>query len=829
MATVSRRTVLGSMGALAAGPMIGRPQTHQSLGAEDAASAPVPTIPAVQQWTSGSGAFRFTSATRLVVDVAAAGALTLTAATVSDDLAEVSGRRLSPVQLSTPSPGDIFLTLSTADPDLGTEGYRLTIGDTIRIEARAAAGVFYGTRTVLQLLRVSSTVAAGTIRDWPRYPERGLLVANENKQFTSRWWRDQVRELAFLKMNMLWLYVGYPKATVSEMAAVAEFARRYHVTVIPQFNMPGHLEGVPGRPYLRGNPARGVPDRPQSLDLSIQAGYDWARSKLDELVPAIDSPYWHTGADEYLIGGRYEDYPQLQTYAKLHYGSAATARDTVYGFVGRVNDAVRARGRTLRIWNDGIYPNAVVPISQNVLIEHWLDSGRSAAELLGSGYRLQNCHLKQLYYDVGGPSVLDPAVVYDQFRVGAFHGSAVADDHPGLLGAKAHVWVPVGTSIGEAEIGATLSAPLRSLAQITWGSPKTAPRYGDFVPLINQVGHAPGTGYWLSDTSGLPGRAFVKATEQHVLASAGTTGGILHWRYRSSLVAERWAGPVVSGQPVGFQHGEEHHVFARTVDDSLAHWTGAPGQLDDLPRLDDWGAAPGTVRSAPAGCAYGDQQHVFYRNANGGLEHRFHDRSSGAVVTENWGGELIGGPIALTFLDELHVFGSGPDGTVRHWWYSPRQTTTPLRETWGPAAAVASGLAGYAIGDQVHLFFRGPTNRLTHYFHDRSDNNLVRQDWGGELAGDPAAYVFGAEQHVFGRGPDDSLRHWFSTPGMAQPPARDTWTGPGPVTSSPAGYAIGNQQHVYFRRADGSLGHRFWDSAQRRLVVDDWPGSIPVG
>ncbi|GAB3830467.1 glycoside hydrolase family 20 zincin-like fold domain-containing protein [Kribbella italica] len=827
MTELNRRTVLGSIGAVAVGPMIGH-LPGSRLPSSAAVVAALPTIPAVQSWTPGAGTFRFTSTTRLIVDITTASGLGTTAATFSDDLVEVCGRRLSPVQLAAPAAGDIFVSLSTADTGLGPEGYRMTIGDTIRIEARTARGAFYGTRTALQLLRTSSTVAAGTIRDWPRYAERGLLIANENKQFSSRWWQDQIRELAFLKLNLLWLYVGYPKAPAGEMAAVAEFARRYHVTVVPQFNMPGHLDGVPGRPYLKGNPARGIPDRPQSLDLSIQAGYDWADAKLSQLVPAIESPYWHTGADEYMIGARYEDYPQLATYARQHYGPSASARDTVYGFINLVNDTVRAQGRTLRIWNDGIHPNAVVPIATNVQIEHWLDSGRSAADLLAAGYQLQNCHLKQLYYDVGGVNAFEPAVVYDQFKVGTFHGSSVPDDHPGLLGAKGHVWIGVGTTVGEAEIGRSIAPSLRSLAQVTWGSPKPAPRYVDFAPLAGRVGHAPGSGFWLSDAAGLPGRAFVKPDEQHVLAAAGPVGGVLHWRYRESLVAERWPGPVVTGQPVGYRHGEEHHVFARLTDDSLAHWTGGPGQLDELPHLDSWGTVAGSVLSDPAGCAYSDQQHVFYRGSTGALEHRFRDRSSGTVVSESWGGELTGAPIVITFLDELHVVGAGPDGAVRHWWYTPRQTTSPQRETWGAGAAVASGLAGYAIGDQLHVYFRSPAGHLMHYFHDRSDNRLLQQDWGGELTGDPVAYTFGAEQHVFGRGPDDSLRHWFSTPGMPQPPARDTWTTPGVVTSGPAGYAVGNQQHVYFRANDGRLGHRFWDSVGRRIVVDDWPGAIPV-
>ena len=66
-------------------------------------------------------------------------------------------------------------TLDPAGSFGGEEGYRFNIADRIEIIAGTAVGSFYGTRTLLQLLRQNYTIGAGNARDWPDYNERGLI------------------------------------------------------------------------------------------------------------------------------------------------------------------------------------------------------------------------------------------------------------------------------------------------------------------------------------------------------------------------------------------------------------------------------------------------------------------------------------------------------------------------------------------------------------------------------------------------------------------------------------------------------------------------------
>src|SRR5581483_6951405 len=163
------------------------------------------SVPALQQWTAGSGSYSFTTASRIVVDPAYASTLNPEATTFATDLGALAGRTISVVQQATAATGDIFLTLGGTD---AAEGYTMTVGSSVRIQASTAAGAFYGTRTVLQLLHISLTISAGTAHDWPVKPERGLMVDQGRKFFTVDWLAKHIKELSYLKLNVFHFHLS---------------------------------------------------------------------------------------------------------------------------------------------------------------------------------------------------------------------------------------------------------------------------------------------------------------------------------------------------------------------------------------------------------------------------------------------------------------------------------------------------------------------------------------------------------------------------------------------------------------------------------------------
>ncbi|HLG76181.1 MAG TPA: glycoside hydrolase family 20 zincin-like fold domain-containing protein, partial [Ktedonobacteraceae bacterium] len=166
------------------------------------------TIPAIQEWSSGTEIFTLTSTSRILLDPVDAPQLQTTADVFADDVRLLCGFLPAIAVARHGLPGDILCSLASTDETLGTDGYQLTINDRITITARTSHGVFYGTRTVLQLLKQGPTIPGGIARDWPVYPERSLMVDVGRKYFSIQWLENHIRELAFLKYNYFHLHLS---------------------------------------------------------------------------------------------------------------------------------------------------------------------------------------------------------------------------------------------------------------------------------------------------------------------------------------------------------------------------------------------------------------------------------------------------------------------------------------------------------------------------------------------------------------------------------------------------------------------------------------------
>jgi N-acetyl-beta-hexosaminidase len=235
-----------------------------------AAASPPQTIPNLQSWTAATGQYSLPATVRILLSSAHSSTLRTTADVLAEDLRTVTRRTVTVVEQATPAPaaGDIVLTLAPVT-GLNEEGYELQVGSSMQVRG-TKAGVFYGTRTILQWLRQATVVPAGLARDWPRYPDRGLLVSNAAKYYTLTWWKGQIQEMAYLKLNLLWISVGYDTSPLAEMKEVAAYAARYNISVIPLTNLPGHVEkhlgsrpdlALPGRTWTTSRRRTGISAR----------------------------------------------------------------------------------------------------------------------------------------------------------------------------------------------------------------------------------------------------------------------------------------------------------------------------------------------------------------------------------------------------------------------------------------------------------------------------------------------------------------------------------------------------------------------------------------
>ncbi|MGW1763273.1 family 20 glycosylhydrolase [Streptomyces sp. NPDC002073] len=518
-----------------------------------AAGAPQ-TVPALRQWTAGTGTgYAFGAASRIVVDPAYADRLAGEAATFAEDLGALAGRTVA-VVTGAPAAGDIALSLG--DATLPAEGYRMTAGSALTVRAGTPAGAFYGTRTVLQLLHQAPTVPAGTAADWPAKPERGLMIDQGRKFFTVDWIRKHIRELAYLKLNYFHFHLSdtfgfrlesatHPEVvsadhyTKQDIADLVALGKRYHVTIVPEIDTPGHMNAVlAAHPELRLKNKSGAASA-EFIDLSLPGTYALIRDLVTEYLPLFPAPYWHIGADEYVTD--YSQYPQLLAYARAHYGANATAKDTYYGFVNWSDSLVTAAGKTTRMWNDGIKAgDGTVAPNAGILVEYWYNYGLTPQQLTAAGHTVANESWTPTYYVLGGAKP-DTKWMYESWNPDLFQGGNTLTDPSRNRGSLIHVWCDNPGAETEDQIAAGIMYPLRGLAQQTWGSPKPVATYAAFTPIVTAVGHNPawpGGGQSGDLAQNRPTSA--SSTETADFPAAAATDGDPATRWSSAYADPQW-------------------------------------------------------------------------------------------------------------------------------------------------------------------------------------------------------------------------------------------------------------------------------------------------
>src|SRR6218665_3062138 len=128
---------------------------------------PLPLVPAPVSAVAGEGRMPVTPALRVAGPADAAAHLI-------DAVDGRSGIRLSHVD------GEAEISLRFDPSATTSEAYPLTVSDTAVIVGADAAGLFYGIRTLLQLLREEEDGSWGLLRavveDSPRFPHRGVML-----------------------------------------------------------------------------------------------------------------------------------------------------------------------------------------------------------------------------------------------------------------------------------------------------------------------------------------------------------------------------------------------------------------------------------------------------------------------------------------------------------------------------------------------------------------------------------------------------------------------------------------------------------------------------
>lgn len=269
-------------------------------------------IPYPQQVSLGGNDFTFSDQLTVVVDKKLSDANRFAAEELVRDLkkewnidAKVTNEKQGK---------SIILTQSNASRKLNEQGYILTSDENeLRISANSEAGLFYGTQTLLQLIKKTRSgflIPGMEITDWPDIEKRAAHYDTKHHQDKRAYVESFIKDLAKYKINQLvWEWedklaykshpeIGAPGAfTIEEMQEMTRYAKKYHVEIIPLVQGLGHVSFILKFPQYRH--LREISDSNWEFCPLEEGSYELLFDLWEESIEATPgSEYIHIGSDE---------------------------------------------------------------------------------------------------------------------------------------------------------------------------------------------------------------------------------------------------------------------------------------------------------------------------------------------------------------------------------------------------------------------------------------------------------------------------------------------------------------------------------------------------
>ena len=303
------------------------------------------------------------------------------------------------------------------DAEASAEGYILQVGKkSITIAANAEAGFFYGLQTLRQLVHGKKTLTQCRIKDWPAFKYRGYMQdSGRNFRKLDRL-KKEIDLAARLKVNLFhWHLTDHhgwrvqckkypilnnPKTrerdhndtySYSEIRELIQYARKRHVLILPELDMPGHSSYFPKAFNCR---------------MESEEGMKICTELLNEFckeIPKALCPIISFGADE------------------VHIANAEQ-------FVNMACKVLKANDRDHAQWAGGrdlkVHPDSI--------------QKRWAEGFAGCVKSLENISGRTLDYAVGYSNVYSPAMMVRRYFFMRPCGAAKGDEN--CLGVVLGIW-----------------------------------------------------------------------------------------------------------------------------------------------------------------------------------------------------------------------------------------------------------------------------------------------------------------------------------------------------------------------------------------------------
>ena len=526
-------------------------------------------IPTLREWKGGEGTFTITNQSRIVLSKVDQAALLSVAKTLQDDLRVGFDLNLKISIGVQPKPSDIRLGLDSTLSGKGPESYRLSIQDRVNDSASTPKGVFYGTRTLLQLIALDAkhrVIPQGSALDWPDYGERGFMLDVGRKFFDIRFLRDYVRFMSWFKLNDFQLhlndnaahdYAGFRLNSIrfpslaskdgaytrKQISDLQDLAASYFVNITPEIDAPAHARAI-----TKYRPELGNPKLPKDhLDLSNPKTQAFVNELWKEFIPWFRSPSVHIGADEYNGG------PGSAKYYKAYINSTAAF--------------IRSQGKKVQMWGGLKTAGNSDGVDRDIVVSLWYPGYHDPLAAVKDGYNIINTHDGYLYIvPFAGYyyQFLDSASLYKTWKPNVFDNEVLPDNDPHVLGGMFAVWNDKAAYPYTFEDVHELVKPAMStLGEILWsGHPTDARTYDAFAADAKRLGDGPAVQIPSPIVKQEPGDlAFRKTTT----ASTSVSGDFGSQTLTDGRSATRWIADAKNPQWVSIDLGETKTISQVTL------------------------------------------------------------------------------------------------------------------------------------------------------------------------------------------------------------------------------------------------------------------------
>jgi len=259
------------------------------------------------------------------------------------------------------------------------EGYVLKLnGSSVVIAGKSETGRFYGAMSLNQMLESSdsSTLKNISISDYPSMKFRGVSDDMSRGQVsTEENIKKIIRFMAKYKMNSYLPYMediihfkDYPEIgedrgrfTRGEVDELQNYAKKYHVDFIPDFETLGHQENL-----LNMKKFWKYAEYPGAASFNTQSdsAVNFVKQLMGDIIPWFDSDYFHIGGDESFDVGMGASRRAVNRYG------LATVNANYYK---KIYNYVKSHGKKVIMYGDMLLRNPMTlsQIPDDLIIMDW--------------------------------------------------------------------------------------------------------------------------------------------------------------------------------------------------------------------------------------------------------------------------------------------------------------------------------------------------------------------------------------------------------------------------------------------------------------------------